>query len=105
MIGRGAYGRPWFLRQVMHFLKTGERLSDPSLSAQLRTLLQHYENMLSHYGAATGMRIARKHVGWYSKGLPASGEFRAAVNRIDEPSMVVEAIHRFYRPLLERLAA
>jgi tRNA-dihydrouridine synthase B len=105
MIGRGAYGRPWFLRQVMHFLKTGERLPDPSLSAQLDTLLQHYDGMLRHYGAATGLRIARKHLGWYSKGLPASGEFRATVNRIDEPATVIETIRRFYTPLLERLAA
>ena len=105
MIGRGAYGRPWFLRQVMHFLKTGERLPDPSLSAQLATLLEHYESMLRHYGASTGMRIARKHLGWYSKGLPASGEFRATVNRIDEPATVIETIRRFYTPLLERLAA
>ena len=105
MIGRGAYGRPWFLRQVMHFLKTGERLPDPSLSAQLATLLEHYEAMLRHYGASTGMRIARKHLGWYSKGLPASGEFRATVNRIDEPATVIETIRRFYTPLLERLAA
>jgi tRNA-dihydrouridine synthase B len=105
MIGRGAYGRPWFLRQVMHFLRTGERLPDPPLSTQLDTLLRHYDAMLSHYGASTGMRIARKHLGWYSKGLPASGEFRASVNRIDEPATVLEAIRRFYEPLLERLAA
>ena len=52
MIGRGCYGRPWFLRQVMHFLRTGERLPDPSLSAQLATLLEHYEDMLRHYGAS-----------------------------------------------------
>jgi tRNA-dihydrouridine synthase B len=51
------------------------------------------------------MRIARKHLGWYSKGLPASGEFRATVNRIDEPATVIETIRRFYTPLLERLAA
>src|SRR5262245_50531401 len=63
MIGRGAYGKPWFLRQVMHFLRSGgERLADPPLSAQLDTLLRHYDAMLSHYGASTGMRIARKHV-------------------------------------------
>ncbi|HEY7690518.1 MAG TPA: tRNA dihydrouridine synthase DusB [Dongiaceae bacterium] len=105
MIGRGAYGKPWFLRQVIHFLKTGERLPEPPLSAQMETLLSHYDAMLSHYGASTGMRIARKHVGWYSKGLPASGEFRAAVNRIDDPSAAVGAIRRFYEPLLERLAA
>lgn len=105
MIGRGCYGRPWFLRQVIHFLRTGERLPDPSLHEQLATLLQHYQDMLGHYGAEAGMRIARKHVGWYSKGLPASGEFRAAINRIAEPARAIDAIKAFYRPLIERMAA
>src|SRR5262245_9051515 len=70
MIGRGCYGRPWFLQQVMQFLRTGDVLPDPPLARQLAILLEHYDAMLSHYGAGPGMRIARKHVGWYSKGLP-----------------------------------
>jgi tRNA-dihydrouridine synthase B len=105
MIGRGCYGRPWFLQQVMQFLRTGEVLPDPSLARQLAILLEHYDAMLSHYGAGPGMRIARKHVGWYSKGLPGSGEFRAAINRIANPSAAIEAIRAFYCPLVERLAA
>src|SRR6185312_3249392 len=67
MIGRGCYGRPWFLRQVIHFLRTGERLPDPPLAEQLGILLEHYRDMLSHYGSDVGMRAARKHIGWYSK--------------------------------------
>jgi len=105
MIGRGCYGRPWFLRQVIHFLRTGERLPDPPLAEQLGILLEHYRDMLSHYGSDVGMRAARKHIGWYSKGLPGSGEFRAAVNRIGNPTAVIEAIRAFYSPLAERLAA
>jgi tRNA-dihydrouridine synthase B len=105
MIGRGCYGRPWFLRQVMQFLRTGEVLPDPSLDGQLAILLDHYDAMLSHYGAGPGMRIARKHIGWYSKGLPASGEFRAAINRLDSPAAAIAAIRGFYQPQLERLAA
>jgi tRNA-dihydrouridine synthase B len=105
MIGRGCYGRPWFLRQVIHFLRTGERLPDPPLAEQLATLLEHYQDMLAHYGSEPGMRVARKHVGWYSKGLPGSGEFRAAINRIANPTAVIEAIRAFYAPLIERLAA
>jgi tRNA-dihydrouridine synthase B len=105
MIGRGCYGRPWFLRQVIHFLRTGERLPDPPLAEQLATLLEHYRDMLAHYGSEPGMRVARKHVGWYSKGLPGSGEFRAAINRIANPTAVIEAIRAFYAPLIERLAA
>lgn len=105
MIGRGCYGRPWFLRQVIRFLRTGDRLPDPPLSQQFATLVQHYQDMLSHYGSEVGMRIARKHVGWYSKGLAGSGEFRAAMNRIADPGQAIEAIHDFYRPLVERQAA
>src|SRR5215469_8830627 len=88
MIGRGAYGKPWFLRQVMHFFKTGTRLPDPPLTEQRDTLLAHYDAMLSHYGVNVGSRIARKHLGWYSKGLYGSSEFRASVNRCDEPEQV-----------------
>lgn len=105
MIGRGCYGRPWFLRQVIHFLRTGERLGEPPLAEQLETLLEHYQDMLAHYGSEPGMRVARKHVGWYSKGLPGSGEFRAAINRIANPTAVIEAIRGFYAPLVERRAA
>jgi tRNA-dihydrouridine synthase B len=61
--------------------------------------------MLAHYGSEPGMRVARKHVGWYSKGLPGSGEFRAAINRIANPAAVIEAIRAFYSPLVERAAA
>ncbi len=105
MIGRGAFGRPWFLRQVMHYRRTGETLPDPTLAEQLDTVLEHYRDMLSHYGAQTGMRIARKHVGWYSKGLAGSGEFRASINRIDDPVAAMAAIRNFYSPLAERMAA
>ncbi|MSO92734.1 MAG: tRNA dihydrouridine synthase DusB [Rhodospirillales bacterium] len=105
MIGRGTYGRPWFPSQVRQYLKTGERLPDPPLSVQLATLLGHYEAMLLHYGREAGTRIARKHIGWYSKGLPGSAEFRAAVNKVSEPELVKSLIEAFYVPLVERLAA
>lgn len=71
MIGRGTYGRPWFIAQVAHYLRTGTALPDPPLAVQLEIVLDHYEEMLRHYGTETGSRIARKHVAWYSKGLPA----------------------------------
>jgi tRNA-dihydrouridine synthase B len=105
MIGRGTYGRPWFVNQVICYLKTGERVPDPPLAQQLETVLGHYEDMLSHYGAATGSRMARKHLGWYSKGLPGSAEFRAAVNRVDDIHQAKAMIRAFYEPLLERQAA
>jgi tRNA-dihydrouridine synthase B len=105
MIGRGAYGRPWFVSQVARFLRTGERVPDPPLARQLEIVLGHYEAMLSHYGSAVGSRIARKHLAWYSKGLPGSAEFRAAVNRTDDVGAARALIRGFYEPLLERQAA
>ncbi len=105
MIGRGCYGKPWFLAQVIQFLRTGERLQDPDLSEQLEAVLSHYDDMLTHYGSEHGVKIARKHLGWYSKGLPGSSEFRNYVNRLDDPSEVISALHSFYAPLAERMAA
>jgi tRNA-dihydrouridine synthase B len=102
MIGRGAYGRPWFPRQVARHLAGGEPLPDPPLAAQRDIVLDHYAAMLSHYGNGAGVRIARKHIGWYSKGLPGSAEFRHAVNRIDDPARVTDMIRAFYDPLIER---
>src|SRR5215468_10816984 len=69
MIGRGCYGRPWFIAQVIEWLRSRRRLPDPPLSAQLAILREHYDAMLTHYGTP-GVHIARKHLGWYSKGLP-----------------------------------
>ena len=105
MIGRGAYGRPWFVNQVAHYLRTGQRLPDPPLSEQLATVLAHFEAMLEHYGVEVGHRIARKHIAWYSKGLPGSAEFRAEINQASEPSRIRAMIRSFYEPLLERRAA
>jgi len=105
MIGRGAYGRPWFLNQAIHYLRTGERLPDPSLAEQYTTVRTHFESMLSHYGLETGVRMARKHLGWYSKGLPASAEFRFAVNREIDAGKVRALLASFFLPALERQAA
>jgi tRNA-dihydrouridine synthase B len=105
MIGRGAYGRPWFLNQAIHYLRTGERLADPSLAEQYATVRAHFEAMLSHYGSETGVRMARKHLGWYSRGLPASAEFRFAVNRESEADKVRTLLASFFLPALDRQAA
>ena len=105
MIGRGAYGRPWFVAQVIEWLKSRRRAADPPLASQYETLLAHYDAMLTHYGSDVGVKIARKHIGWYSKGLPGSAEFRAAVNQSADPAAVRRLIRGFYEPLVEREAA
>jgi tRNA-dihydrouridine synthase B len=105
MIGRGACGRPWFLNQAIHYLRTGERLADPSLTEQYAMVRSHFESMLSHYGEETGVRMARKHLGWYSRGLPGSAEFRAAVNRETDSNKVRDVLASFFLPGVERQAA
>jgi tRNA-dihydrouridine synthase B len=105
MIGRGCYGKPWFIGQVTQWLRHRRRRPDPPLAAQYRIILGHYDDMLSHYGSEVGLRIARKHLGWYSKGLPGSAEFRAAVNQTDEVPRVKALLRAFYDPLIEREAA
>jgi len=105
MIGRGCYGRPWFIRQVAEWLRSRRRMADPPLGAQLGIVLGHYEDMLTHYGAEVGSRIARKHIAWYSRGLPGSAEFRAAVNQTIDMHRVKALIRGFYEPLLARMAA
>ncbi|HEX3499099.1 MAG TPA: tRNA dihydrouridine synthase DusB [Stellaceae bacterium] len=105
MIGRGAYGRPWFIQQVAAFLRSGARVADPNIATQLAIVLAHYDSILTHYGTDTGGRLARKHISWYSKGLQGSAEFRAAVNQTADTKKVKEMICRFYEPLIEQLAA
>jgi len=105
MIGRGAYGRPWLLGQVMADLGDGGARPDPSLDEQLDAMLEQYEAMLELYGTHTGVNLARKHVGWYTKGLPGSAELRNNVNQQDDPSVVKRMLRDFYAPWLTRSAA
>ena len=105
LVGRGTYGRPWFPAQVQHFMETGGHRLDPALDDQLDCVLTHYDDILSHYGIDAGVRIARKHIGWYSKGLRDSAEFRAQVNQMTEPAQVQQAITDFYHANLDQVAA
>jgi tRNA-dihydrouridine synthase B len=105
MIGRGAYGRPWLLAQVMSDLGGGGHRPDPSLDEQLAVILEQYDAMQSLYGVQTGVNLARKHIGWYTKGLHGSAEFRNRVNAQDDPAVVVQMLREFYSPWLSRAAA
>jgi nifR3 family TIM-barrel protein len=102
MIGRGCCGRPWFPAQVENFLRTGQRLPEPPLAQQKRIMLTHYHAILAHFGTDAGVRLARKHLAWYSRGLPGSAEFRGAVTRLPDPAEVERLIDRFYDPLIAR---
>ena len=104
MIGRGAYGRPWLLAQAMAELNGG-CWTEPTLDEQLEVMLRQYDEMLSLYGRQTGVNLARKHIGWYTKGLPGSAELRNRVNQQDDPAIVVSMLKDFYGPWLTRAAA
>jgi tRNA-dihydrouridine synthase B len=105
MIGRGAYGRPWLLAQVMSDLSGGGHRPDPSMEEQLDVILEQYDAMQSLYGTQTGVNLARKHIGWYTKGLAGAADFRNRVNTQDDPAVVIEMLQEFYSPWLSRAAA
>ncbi len=105
MIWRGAYGRPWLLGQVMAEFGGGGAKPDPSLDEQLEVMLEQYEDMLELYGTHTGVNLARKHFGWYTKGLPGSAEIRNQVNQQPDPAVVKRMLRDFYAPWLKRSAA
>ncbi len=96
MIGRGTYGRPWFLEQVRYFLDTGQKRPAPALQAQCDIVIEHFDALLSHYGVQAGLKIARKHLGWYSKGLPNAAVFRGAVFKLTKPHEVRRLLSDFY---------
>jgi tRNA-dihydrouridine synthase B len=102
MIGRGCYGRPWFLAHVAEYLRTGAKRPEPDLAARKAIMLDHYDSMLSHFGEQPGLRLARKHLAWYSRGLPGSADFRATVTRAAERPAVMALIDAFYDPLIAR---
>ncbi len=105
MVGRGAYGRPWLLGQMMHWFKNGMNIADPDIETQYHLIIEHYRSILDLYGEDVGVRIARKHIGWYTKGLIGSAEFRNATNRIDDSKVVIDELTRFYEPFIAQAAA
>tara|TARA_Y100001934_G_scaffold282887_1_gene399133 strand:+ start:9107 stop:9982 length:876 start_codon:yes stop_codon:yes gene_type:complete len=105
MVGRGAYGKPWFISQIIEFLKTGIKPKDPPLQTQFDLLMEHYDSMLEHYGLESGVRVARKHLSWYTKGLAGSASLRSRLNRLDTANTVKSLISEFYSELLMVRAA
>jgi len=101
MIGRGTYGRPWFLGQIATFLADGERRAGPAIGELSGIVLGHLRSMLSHYGTLAGVRIARKHLGWYFRELPGAAQFRQSVMRIEEAAAVERAVAAFFDRLIE----
>lgn len=96
LIGRAAQGRPWIFREINHFLETGERLPEPGLQEVERILLDHLSALHAFYGDEMGVRIARKHVGWYLATLPGAREFRAQFNRLDSTHAQCAGVREFF---------
>ena len=95
MIGRAAQGRPWFPGFVAHYLATGERRRDPDIRSRWAIMREHLDAMMSLYGTSTGIRNARKHVGWYLTGVPGAAEFRNVVNNTLDPDVIMRELTRF----------
>ena len=107
MIGRGAQGRPWIFREIAHYLATGELLPEPELVEVAAILLGHLEQLYAFYGEQAGVRIARKHLGWYAKDRPENAAFRQVVNRAETASEQWRLTRDYFAALAvgERLAA
>ena len=103
MMGRVAQGRPWIFREALHFLGTGAHLAPPLLEEVKRLLLDHLLDHYDLYGEFTGVRSARKHIGWYVKTLPGGEAFRARMNLLDDAQLQMDAVREFFEDLASRM--
>jgi tRNA-dihydrouridine synthase B len=99
MIGRAAFGRPWLFREIEHFLATGETLAPPSAAEVRAVVAEHLEGLYALYGEAQGLRVARKHLGWYARRLPGGEQFRARVVRLEEAATQRAAVNDYFARL------
>jgi len=102
MIGRAAQGRPWMFGEVSHYLKTGERLPPPEVAEIHRVLVAHLRGLYAFYGEHIGVRVARKHISWYTKGLAGSAAFRQAMNQLQTAAEQLAAVDEFFAQLASR---
>lgn len=96
MIGRAAQGRPWIFREIEYFLKTGKHLPEPSSDEIMHILLEHLYNLYAFYGDVKGVRVARKHIAWYSKGLKNSADFRRQIMIVEDAQAQTDIIRSFF---------
>jgi tRNA-dihydrouridine synthase B len=96
MIGRAAQGRPWLFREIEHFLQTGERLPPPRIDEIQQVMNEHLEDHYAFYGEFTGVRTARKHIGWYTRGLSGANTFRHRMNTLDTTKEQLLAVNEFF---------
>ena len=104
MIGRAAQGRPWIFREINHFMSTGARLAEPEPAEIRRILCGHLENLYAFYGEYTGVRVARKHIAWYSKGQPEGNRFRQHINQTGSAVAQLAYVHDYFAALTAQQA-
>ncbi|QQP95830.1 tRNA dihydrouridine synthase DusB [Lysobacter enzymogenes] len=104
MVGRAAQGRPWIFREIAHFLEHGEELPPPSLEEIRDILIGHLEHLHAFYGEVSGVRIARKHLGWYAKDRPENAAFRAVVNRAESAEQQLRLTRDYFDALVAGVA-
>ncbi len=102
MIGRAAQGRPWIFREIEHFLLTGQHLRAPGVEEIRTVMIEHLNNLYAFYGEYTGVRVARKHIAWYSKRQPGGAAFRATINRVESQDEQLRLTHAFFDRLAGR---
>jgi tRNA-dihydrouridine synthase B len=99
MIGRAAQGRPWIFREIEHYLSTGQLLPEPGAKEIRTIMINHLKNLYAFYGEYTGVRVARKHIAWYSKGRRDGAGFRQRVNRVDSVAEQLSMTEAFFDEL------
>jgi len=102
MIGRAAQGRPWLFREIEHYLATGTHLLPPRVSEIHDILLAHLQDLYDFYGIDTGVRVARKHISWYTRGLIGSAAFRHRMNQLPDIAQQQQAVNDFFYSLAEQ---
>ena len=102
MIGRAAQGRPWIFREIEHFLSTGVHLPSPQIGEIHLVLRDHVNELYAFYGEHTGLRVARKHISWYTKGLAGSAHFRHRMNQLENPEEQLKAVDDFFAEQSQR---
>jgi tRNA-dihydrouridine synthase B len=102
MIGRGAQGNPWIFREILHYLETGELLAQPEVTEIKQVLIEHLQNLYDFYGDYSGVRMARKHIAWYSKGLRNGNVFRQEMNQLEMPQQQLQFTRDFFEQIQEQ---
>jgi tRNA-dihydrouridine synthase B len=101
MIGRAAQGRPWLFREIAYFLENNTHMPSPHVSEIQQVLIAHVHELYEFYGEQSGLRVARKHISWYTKGLTGSAHFRHQMNQLESITEQLQAVNDFFEGLLQ----